>query len=64
MSKLSYKNVRSGSSYGGSGHRHFGSSSRHRKNWEKYPLTGTPDGDLHARITIRNEAEDRLFVKR
>ena len=62
MSKLSY-GAKSGSSYGGSNHRHFGSSAKHRKNWESYPLTGSAKGDLTARLAIRREAENNLFVR-
>jgi hypothetical protein len=64
VSKLSSYGGRSGSSYGGSSHRHFGSSSKHKRNWERYPLTGSAEGDLHARIQFREEAENRLFRRR
>jgi hypothetical protein len=57
--------ARSGSSYGGlTRSRHFGSSAKHRRNWDKFPLTGSAEGDLHARLAIQHEAEDRLFLKR
>ena len=56
--------VRSGSSYGNFAHRRFGSSTKRRKNWGDYPLTGSAEGDLNARLVIRREAEDRLFIRR
>jgi len=59
---LSY-GARSGSSYGGSSHRRFGSSCKHRKNWDTYPLTGSAAGDSNARLQFRKEAEERLFTR-
>ena len=64
MFSLSSYPGRSGGSYGGSSHRHFGSSARHRKNWERFPLTGTPKGDDVARKEVRRVAEDQLFLRR
>lgn len=66
MSKLSSYGCKSGSSYGGSKpkHRHFGSSAKHRKNWDAHSLTGSAEGDLRARMQLRREAEDRLFIRR
>ena len=59
---------RSGSSYGSTKRRHFGhgssGSGKHRRNWSEFPLTGSANGDLTARLVMQREVEDRLFIRR